>query len=191
MQRPAPTNHERVMKQDDFIVSKTDLKGKITYCNEIFMKFANLKRSELINKPHNIIRHPDMPKAAFFKMWETVKGGQVWNGLIKNLRKDGLYYWVETEILPILDDENNITGYIAARKPASRKDINETQEVYKKITPRALYIASEPFVSHGRIELMHYFTEQAISDSYHRYGNLGMRGLLKKTSKNPKGTKDA
>jgi len=124
---------EEFMYEGDVIVSQTDLKGVIIYANRKFCEVSAYKRSELINKPHNIIRHPDMPKAAFFKMWETIKGGQVWNGLVKNMRKDGLYYWVETEILPILDDEKNITGYIAARKPASRKDINETQEVYKKM----------------------------------------------------------
>jgi aerotaxis receptor len=74
-----------------------------------------------------------MPKAVFQKMWETISGGQAWNGLIKNLRKDGLYYWVDAEILPIVDNEKNITGYIAVRKPSSRKNIDETQEIYKKM----------------------------------------------------------
>jgi aerotaxis receptor len=74
-----------------------------------------------------------MPKAVFTKMWETIKGGQAWNGLIKNLRKDGYYYWVETEILPIKDEDDNVTGYIAARKSVSHKDIIETEETYKKM----------------------------------------------------------
>jgi len=124
---------EEFIYEGNVIVSQTDLQGVIVYANRKFCEISAYKRNELINKPHNIIRHPDMPKAAFQKMWETISGGQAWNGLVKNLRKDGLYYWVDTEILPIVDNEKNITGYIAARKPASRKNIDETQEIYKKM----------------------------------------------------------
>ena len=82
---------------------------------------------------HSIIRHPSMPKIIFTKMWETISGGQAWNGLVKNLRKDGEFYWVDTEILHIKDDDNVVTGYIAARKVAARKDIIENEENYKKM----------------------------------------------------------
>ncbi len=74
-----------------------------------------------------------MPQAAFAKIWETIEGGQVWNGLVKNLRKDGLYYWVDAEILPIVDDENSVTGYIAVGKQASKKDISENKALYAKM----------------------------------------------------------
>jgi len=72
-----------------------------------------------------------MPKAAFSQMWDTIKTGQSWHGIVKNLRKDGLFYWVETEISAVKDDDDNITGYIAARKPASRKNIDEIAASYK------------------------------------------------------------
>lgn len=74
-----------------------------------------------------------MPKTVFEKLWSTIKSGQAWNGLIKNLRKDGRYYWVDTEILPIKNDEGVITGFIAARRAASRKDIEENKEIYRKM----------------------------------------------------------
>jgi PAS domain-containing protein len=74
-----------------------------------------------------------MPKATFAKMWSTIKGGQAWNGLVKNLRKDGLFYWVDVEIIPVHNDNEEITGYIAARKVASRKDIEENKELYRKM----------------------------------------------------------
>ena len=74
-----------------------------------------------------------MPKAAFAQMWEEIKSGQTWHGFVKNLRKDGLYYWVETEITPIFDENNTIKGYIAARKPASRKNIEEAENLYEKM----------------------------------------------------------
>ena len=113
------------------IISETDLKGIIVYANRKFCEISGYTSEELVGKPHNIIRHPDMPKAAFEKMWDTIKGGTIWHGLVKNLRKDGLYYWVETEISPIKNEEGEITGYIAARKPASRKDIEQTEATYK------------------------------------------------------------
>ncbi len=118
---------------DNVIISQTDLKGVITYANRVFIQVCGYNKDELIGKPHNILRHPDMPKEVFQKMWQTIQNGQVWNGLIKNLRKDGLYYWVDTEILPLKNDEGEITGYIAARKAASRKDIQENEEIYQKM----------------------------------------------------------
>ena len=115
------------------IVSQTDLDGVITYVNRAFCEVSGYKVDELIGKLHNIVRHPDMPKVVFAKMWETIKSGQAWNGLVKNLRSDGRFYWVETEILPIVDEDKNITGFIAARKEASRKNINETIQTYIKM----------------------------------------------------------
>ena len=131
MNNITPVDEEYIIA-GDVIISQTDTKGIITYANRAFCEVSGYKADELVGEAHSIIRHPDMPKAAFAKMWETIAGGQAWNGLVKNLRKDGLFYWVETEILPIVDEEGTITGYIAARKDASRKDITETEEVYKK-----------------------------------------------------------
>jgi aerotaxis receptor len=115
------------------IVSETDTKGIITFANRKFCEISGYDKDELIGKPHSIIRHPDMPRAAFAQMWKEVLAGHTWHGFVKNLRKDGLYYWVETEISPIRDAVGKITGYIAARKPASRKNIEEAQILYKKM----------------------------------------------------------
>ena len=124
---------EEYMYVGDVIISQTDLKGIIVYANRMFCDTSGYRADELNGQPHNIIRHPDMPKAAFEKMWETIKSGQSWNGLVKNLRKDGLYYWVDTEILPLKDADDNVTGYIAARKPASRNNIEATKEIYARM----------------------------------------------------------
>ena len=124
---------EEYVYEGSVIISQTDINGFITYANRNFCKVSGYTRDELIGKPQNLIRHPHMPKEAFSKMWEIISGGQAWNGQIKNLRKDGLYYWVDTEILPIVDDENNVTGYIAARKAPSKKAVEEAEELYIKM----------------------------------------------------------
>lgn len=132
MSKSTPVDEE-YLYEGRVIISQTDLKGVITFANRKFCEISAYTAKELVGSQHNIIRHPDMPRAAFKKMWDTIQSGQVWNGLVKNLRSDGLYYWVDTEISPIYDEKNNITGYIAARKPASRKNIQEYEEVYKKM----------------------------------------------------------
>lgn len=132
MSKISPKNEEYLF-EGSVIISQTDMAGVITYANRKFCEVSGYSVDELIGQPHNIIRHPDMPKAVFAKMWETLKGGQAWNGLVKNMRKDGLFYWVDTEILPIKNDDDEITGYIAARKAASRKDIEENEALYAKM----------------------------------------------------------
>jgi len=115
-------------------ISQTDLDGNIIYTNKKFCEVSGYTTDELFRASHNIIRHPDMPKAAFAKMWEAISGGQTWNGLLKNLRKDGKYYWIGLEIIPTKDDvTNQITGYIATGKKASDKDIKENTTLYQKM----------------------------------------------------------
>ena len=124
---------EEFLFEGSIIISQTELTGIITFANRKFCEVSGYSASELVGQSHNIIRHPQMPKAAFEKMWNAISAGHTWNGLVKNMRKDGLYYWVDTEILPIQNEDNEITGYIASRKPASRKDIEETEAVYNKM----------------------------------------------------------
>jgi aerotaxis receptor len=132
MNKIAPVDEEYFF-DESVIISQTDLEGIITYANRAFSKVSDYSVEELVGKPHNILRHPDMPKAVFEKMWSTIQGGQAWNGLIKNLRKDGKFYWVDIEILPVKNSNDKITGYIAAQKAASRKDIQENEETYTKM----------------------------------------------------------
>ena len=131
MNRPEPIDEEFVF-ENALIVSSTDLKGIITYANRKFCEVANYSRGELIGKNHNIVRHPDMPKAAFQELWDTIKGGKEWTGIVKNLRKDGKYYWVYSHITPIVKN-GEIVGYTAARRPASRTEIEEVVPVYQDL----------------------------------------------------------
>lgn len=119
------------------IVSETDTKGVITYANRKFCEISGYTKDELVGQPHNIIRHPDMPKKAFEAMWNTIKQGKTWTGLVKNLRKDGRYYWVETTITPITDENGIIVKYAAARKPVSKTSITEAEKLYKSMNENA------------------------------------------------------
>ena len=131
MNRPEPIDEAYSFKQG-LIVSSTDLKGIITYANRKFCNIAGYTKEELIGKNHNIVRHPDMPKAAFQEVWETISEGKDWTGIVKNLRKDGRYYWVYSHISPVFSD-GVITGYTAARRPASASEISEIIPVYRDL----------------------------------------------------------
>lgn len=133
MSKVAPLDEEYVFNNNGIIISQTDLKGVITYANRKFCEVSGYKASELIGESHNIVRHPDMPKAVFEKMWKNISNGKIWNGIIKNMRNDGKYYWTDTEIMPIYNTEKELSGYIAAKKPALLKDIKENEEIYKKM----------------------------------------------------------
>jgi len=129
MNRPNPIDEEYTFEKG-LIVSSTDLKGIITYANRKFCEIAGYAKDELIGKNHNIVRHPDMPKAAFQEVWNTIEDKKEWTGIVKNLRSDGRYYWVYSHISPIVVD-GEITGYTAARRPASATEIEEIVPVYK------------------------------------------------------------
>lgn len=117
------------------IVSKADLKGIITYANDIFCEVSKYKQEELLGKPHSIIRHPDMPKSTFEDMWNTIESGNAWYGKVKNKAKDGSAYYVKESIFPLYENENeddSITGYIAIRFLTTEEE-NEKREFKKKV----------------------------------------------------------
>jgi len=115
-----PTSKELIMRDNDFIVSKTDTKGRITYGNKIFVEFSGFSAQELLNKQHNIVRHPDMPRGVFNLLWDTIKSGKEFNGYVKNMSADGSFYWVLANVTPSYDTNNRIIGYYSVRrKPAS------------------------------------------------------------------------
>ncbi|NPA10941.1 MAG: PAS domain S-box protein [Epsilonproteobacteria bacterium] len=103
------------------IISKTDTEGTITDVNEMFEKISGYSKDELLGKPHNIVRHPDMPKAVFKKMWQTIQGGKIFKGVIKNKKKDGGEYYVLANVVPIKDEEGNIKEYIAIRQDITKR----------------------------------------------------------------------
>ncbi|QOY52260.1 PAS domain-containing protein [Candidatus Sulfurimonas baltica] len=122
---------EKKLGDNDFIVSKTDTKGKITYCNEIFTKMAGYPASSLIGANHNLIRHPDMPRIAFKVAWDLIQSKQEFFGFVKNLCADGGYYWVFTYITADLDSRGNIISYTSVRRKPPRSAIDAIAPIYK------------------------------------------------------------
>jgi PAS domain S-box-containing protein len=143
MQKPTPLDIEIILDPKRYIVSETDETGKLTYSNDYFKEVAGYSDEELIGKSHNIIRHPDMPKVVFKLLWETISQGKNINAVVKNLSKDGRYYWVFTEFESRRDaDSQKIIGYTAHRKIVSKHIIEVIAELYKQL----LYIENNESV---------------------------------------------
>ena len=124
---------EKILQENDFIVSKTDTKGFITYCNQIFMDMCMYSQDELIGANHNLIRHPDMPRIAFKLLWNLIQQKKEFFGFVKNLRKDGGYYWVFANITASVDSNGNIVGYYSVRRKPSKKGIEAVIPLYKQL----------------------------------------------------------
>lgn len=120
------------MDQNSLIISETDGKGIITFANDDFVRYSGYQWDELLGKPHNILRHPDMPKAAFADLWKTIKGGKTWNGFVKNRAKNGDFYWVYATVAPITF-ENGETRYLSLRRKPTRSEIEKYDALYKTI----------------------------------------------------------
>ena len=133
MTRPEPINEEIELKNNVYIESDTDLKGVITYVNDYFAEISRYTPEELVGKPHNIVRHPDMPKVLFKILWDRIEKGHNFIAAIKNLAKDGRYYWVFTDFEALKDDAGKPTGYKAVRKKISRHVTELLDPLYKKL----------------------------------------------------------
>jgi len=134
--RDAPkqvTNQEKSLGQDDFIISKTNPKGEIIYCNQMFTKLAGYPAADLIGANHNLIRHPDMPRIAFKIAWDKIQAKEEFFGIIKNLCADGGHYWVFAIISPDLDANGTIISYTSVRRKPPQSAITRMVELYKRL----------------------------------------------------------
>jgi len=159
-----------------YIVSKTDPRGIIEYGNDYFVEISGYKESELIGQPHNIIRHPDMPKVIFKMMWDRIKNKQNIMAVVKNRAKDGRHYWVVTDFEPKTDKiTNEIVSYTAYRKAAPENVIKAIEPIYKKL----LEIESESGIEGSEKYLRGYLEDKGMS--YDEYINdlVGNKGLFK------------
>ncbi len=130
MKRPTPIDEE-VLFDGRSLISETDTRGIITFVNRKFTEMTLYTKEEAVGQPHSILRHPDMPKAAFKEMWDVIQTGKAWEGYVKNLRKDGRYYWVVVNIIPKVDEKGTIIGYIASRKMPDSNYLQNVIAQYK------------------------------------------------------------
>jgi PAS domain S-box-containing protein len=129
-----PTGVESLLGEEELIVSKTDLKGRITYANDIFFRMAKYSYTELIGAPHSLIRHPDMPRCVFKLLWDTLQSKREIFAYVVNLAKDGSHYWVFAHVTPTFDDHGNIVGYHSNRRKPDRAQIECIKPVYKALS---------------------------------------------------------
>ncbi|MGZ8321034.1 MAG: PAS domain-containing protein, partial [Telluria sp.] len=126
------TGIEYILKDDETVVSKTDLQGNILYANQDFINISGYSEFELVGAPQNIVRHPDMPPEAFADLWRTLRAGKAWTGMVKNRCKNGDYYWVEANAAPLLEDRR-IVGYTSIRVKPSREQVRLAEAAYAAI----------------------------------------------------------
>ena len=126
------TDAEQIITEQDLLVSKTDLKGIITEVNDDFIRISGYSKTELIGSSHNIVRHSDMPSAAFTDLWECLKQGQPWTGLVKNRTKSNKFYWVIANVTPYYEN-NQLIGFISVRRKADREQITKAENAYRQI----------------------------------------------------------
>lgn len=126
------SNKEKILDDYAFLVSETDEKGVIRFANRDFCTIAEYEIEELIGKPHNVVRHKDMPKVAFKDLWETVKKGNIWTGYVKNAAKNGDFYWVFATVYPFISCDGT-KGYLSCRRKASRDEIEKMSKIYEEL----------------------------------------------------------
>jgi len=128
-----PTAVERFFPEDEIIVSKTDLRGHIAYANQTFLTIADYTEEEVLGQPHNIIRHPDMPRCVFKVLWDTLNARQEIFAYVKNMAKNGDYYWVFAHVTPTFDEHNQVVGYHSNRRVPERHQVELFDGVYRQL----------------------------------------------------------
>ncbi|MFM0225154.1 methyl-accepting chemotaxis protein [Paraburkholderia dipogonis] len=126
------TGHEYEFPSSHMLVSATDLTGRIEYCNPAFIAVSGFTRDELIGQPHNLIRHPDMPREAFADMWATIRDGRPWTALVKNRRKNGDHYWVHANVTPVVE-KGTVVGYLSVRVKPERNAVRAAEALYARM----------------------------------------------------------
>lgn len=176
MTRPTPIDHEIKLNPKRYIVSKTDAKGIIEYGNDYFVEISGYSEAELLGKPHNLVRHPDMPKVVFKMMWDRINQGQNIMAVVKNMAKDGSYYWVVTEFEPKRDPiTNEIISHTAFRKAAPEAAVKAMEPIYAKL----LEIEADGGMEASEKYLRGYLEDAGVSYDEFIDSLVGNKGIFK------------
>jgi PAS domain S-box-containing protein len=154
-----PNQHEKLMREEDFIVSKTDTKGRITYGNRIFIEFSGYDEEELLGAQHNIIRHPDMPRGVFKFLWDTLAQEKEVFAYVKNLAKDGSYYWVFANVTPSYNQQQQVDGYFSVRRQPNRNAVDTVAGLYAQML-EAEQQAGAKHACDASLDLLNNFLQQ-------------------------------
>jgi len=128
-----PINTEKEMSDEEFLILKTDLQGTMIYGNRSFIAFSGYEEKELVGQPHKMLRHPDMPRAIFRLMWETLEDNREFFGYLKYLRKDGSYFWSFANLTPSFDDDQNVNGSFSVQRKPHPKRLTFFSDLYKEM----------------------------------------------------------
>lgn len=161
--RITPTEVEHHLKADEYIISTANPKGRITSVNDVLVDYSGYSREELMNAQHNIIRHPDMPRSVFWLMWETLREGDDFYGYIKNLRKDGGFYWVFTHVLPVHDSEGDVVGYRSVRSAPRPGSVTAVDALYAQIRAAEAAVSAKESIPAGLTFLSRYLGDHGLS----------------------------
>ena len=158
-----PTDRERVMRKEEFIVSKTDLTGRITYGNRIVIEFSGYSEAELLGAQHNIIRHPDMPRAVFNLLWDTIAQGNEIFAYVKNMSKDGGFYWVFANVTPSYDMNGKMTGYYSVRRKPNPKAVDVVSGLYQVMLAEEQRVGAKDAIAASTKILLDTLAEKGLS----------------------------
>ena len=181
MIKVAPNSREITFDRQELIVSKTDLRGKLTYANRVFMRVSNFSEAELLGKDHSIIRHPDMPRGVFYGLWKALKSGNEFFGFVKNITSDGHYYWVFANITPDVVNGEKV-GFFSVRRTAPKAALQVIEDIYRQMREkeRGLPPAQAPEASWNWM-LQHVIDskkmsyEQFVIELYQQHSQRGAR----------------
>jgi PAS domain S-box-containing protein len=151
------------MREDDFIVSKTDLKGRISYCNRIFVEFSGYTQEELLGAQHNIVRHPDMPRGVFKFLWDTLDRQTECFAYVKNMSRDGGFYWVFANVTPNLDEQGLPQGYFSVRRRPGRGAVAAVSDLYRLMLEEERRAGPKDACSASLALLTHVLHQKAVS----------------------------
>jgi PAS domain S-box-containing protein len=139
-----PTGTERTFGEDEIIVTKTDLRGVLTYANDVFLRISALTEDQAIGQPHSVIRHPDMPRAVFKLLWDTLKDRKELFAYVVNLASDGAHYWVLAHVTPSFDAHGKVVGYHSSRRKPEPAAVSAASELYAKLRAEERRHSSSP-----------------------------------------------
>lgn len=169
-----PTLKERVMRDDDFIVSKADLKGRITYSNQVFAEFSGFDEREYMGKQHNLVRHPDMPRCIFKMLWQHIENGEEIFAYVKNICKDGSFYWVLANVTPSRDVQGQIVGYYSVRRKPNPRALEVIAPLYRELLQIEQNAGSRDAIPAALTHMHNLLQEKGVS--YERF-ILDLQGL--------------